>query len=152
MPRIYLEFSLIVLDGIGPPNPAELPLRLLSLFKASTSCSLSFCLLRQQKYIIEHIRATRATRPTVRPTAAPVLSPPPPLFLEIAVTLCELGGTVGVTVTVLTCPVTVSSDVTGVGVHVDVEDDEIGVEELDDVVAAGVEVVEVVSNVDWKQY
>lgn len=56
------------------------------------------------------------------------------------------------TVTVLTCPVTVSSDVTGVGVHVDVEDDEIGVEELDDVVAAGVEVVEVVSNVDWKQY
>jgi hypothetical protein len=61
--------------------------------------------------------ATRATRPTVRPTAAPILRPPA-LFRETPVKLCALGGTVGVTVTVLTCPVTVSRDATGVGVHV----------------------------------
>jgi hypothetical protein len=63
--------------------------------------------------------ATRATRPTVRPTAAPILRPPA-LFRETPVKLCALGGTVGVTVTVLTCPVTVSRDATGVGVHEDV--------------------------------
>ena len=74
-----------------------------------------------QKYIIEHTSATRATKPTVRPTAPPVLSPLPPAFRETPVRLWEFGGAVGVTVTVRTCPVTVSSDVMGVGVHVDVE-------------------------------
>lgn len=143
VPRTYLEFSLIVLDGIGPPNPEVLPLRLKLLY----SSAFSFCLLRMQKYIIEHTRATRATKPTVRPTAPPVLSPLLPLFLAAPVRLCELGGTVGVTVTVRTCPVTVSSDVTGVGVHVDVEDEEevVCMEELEEVVAG---VFEVVSEVE----
>jgi len=62
--------------------------------------------------------ATRATRPIVRPTAPPVLSPPL-LACLIPVWLCDVGGTVGVTVTVLTWPVTVSREVTGVGVHVE---------------------------------
>jgi len=87
--------------------------------------------------------ATRATRPTVRPTAPPVLSPPPPplLFLT-SVRLDALGGTVGVTVTVFSWPVTVSSDMTGVAVHVEDEDDVVDVE--DDVVDDVVDVVEVV--------
>lgn len=82
------------------------------------------------------------TRPIVRPTAPPVLIPPLSVVLAFAtppLTFCGgvVGGTVGVTVTVLTWPVTVSRDITGVGVHV---------EELDEVVdvvstLAGVEVV-----------
>lgn len=52
------------------------------------------------------------------------------------------------TVTVRTCPVTVSRDVTGVGVHVDVGDDvEPSVSLLWEVVA-GARVLEVVSDVD----
>lgn len=70
--------------------------------------------------------ATRATRPIVRPTAPPVLSPPLPLLLLVsevdAVLLWLDGGDVGVYVTVLTCPVTVSTERTGVGVHVSVEE------------------------------
>jgi hypothetical protein len=137
VPRTYREFSLIVLDGIGPPSPAELPLR---LALPRSWAALSFRLLRMQKYIIEHMSATRATKPTVRPTAPPVLSPPLPFFRATPVKLCEFGGTVGVTVTVRTCPVTVSSDVTGVGVHVDVEDedDELLVVLIEEVVSAGV--------------
>lgn len=66
--------------------------------------------------------ATRATRPIVRPTAAPVLSPLLLLLpFVIPTALPAFGGVVGVTVTVRTCPVTVSRDVTGVGVHVDEE-------------------------------
>jgi len=63
--------------------------------------------------------AISATRPIVRPTAAPV--PSPPLFLSFVIPdeLPDVGGTVGVTVTVRICPVTVSSEVTGVGVQVD---------------------------------
>lgn len=66
--------------------------------------------------------AASATRPMVRPTAAPVLSPLL-LFLPcvIPTALPALGGVVGVTVTVRTWPVTVSRDVTGVGVHVEDE-------------------------------
>ena len=54
-------------------------------------------------------------------------------------------------VTVRTCPVTVSSDVTGVGVHVDVDDEEevVCMEEPEEVVAG---VFEVVSEVDWSTY
>jgi hypothetical protein len=99
-----------------------------------------------QKYIIEHMSATRATKPMVRPTAPPVLSPLP-LFRATPVKLCEFGGTVGVTVTVRTCPVTVSSDVTGVGVHVDVEDDELLVVLPEEAVTT--RVLEVESGVDW---
>lgn len=62
--------------------------------------------------------ATKATRPTVSPTAAPVESPLLSLDFLIALELPEFGGTVGVTVTVRTWPVTVSRDVTGVGVQV----------------------------------
>jgi hypothetical protein len=92
--------------------------------------------------MIEHTRATRATKPTVRPTAPPVLSPPPCPTLVNADVLSEFGGTVGVTVTVRTCPVTVSSDMTGVGVHVVV---------ADELVVAGVDVgLCEVSDVGWK--
>lgn len=70
--------------------------------------------------MIEQTRATRATRPMVRPTAAPVVSPPLlDVDFSIDAEFCEFGGTVGVTVIVRTCPVTVSRDKTGVGVHVD---------------------------------
>lgn len=63
--------------------------------------------------------ATRATSPMVSPTAAPVESPLLSLDFLIALELPEFGGTVGVTVTVRTWPVTVSSDVTGVGIQFD---------------------------------
>lgn len=66
----------------------------------------------------------------MRPTAAPV--PSPPLLLlsfVIAVELPEVGGTVGVTVTVRIWPVTVSSEVTGVGVQVE-EDSLVGFEDV----------------------
>ena len=57
---------------------------------------------------------------------------------------------VGVTVIVRTWPVTVSSDVTGVGLHVDVEEDEevVCTEELDDVLAR-LRVEGVVGVVNW---
>jgi hypothetical protein len=81
-----------------------------------------------QKYMIELMMATSATRPIVRPTAAPVLSPPPLLlFFVVPNELPEVGGTVGVTVTVRIWPVTVSSEVTGVGVQVE-EDSLVGLE------------------------
>jgi hypothetical protein len=58
---------------------------------------------------------TKATRPIVRPTVPPV----PSLFeLALDVLLTEgSGGLVGMTVTVLTTPVMVWRDWTGVGVH-----------------------------------
>lgn len=78
----------------------------------------------------------------MRPTAPPVLMPPllvVSAFATPPLTFCEevVGGVVGVTVTVLTWPVTVSREMTGVGVHVD----ELG--EVVDVVStlAGVDVV-----------
>lgn len=67
--------------------------------------------------------AMRDTIPTVRPIAAPVLRVLPVSFVTPA-ELPEVGGTVGVTVTVRTCPVTVSREVIGVGVQVDDELDE----------------------------
>ncbi len=69
-----------------------------------------------------HMIATSATRPIVNPTAAPVPNPPEFFDFETGVVESELGGIVGVTVTVRTSPVTVSREVTGVGVHVDVAD------------------------------
>lgn len=44
---------------------------------------------------------------------------PPAVLLETDDLFDSLGGEVGVTVTVRTCPVTVSRDITGVGVHVE---------------------------------
>jgi hypothetical protein len=68
--------------------------------------------------------AMSTTRPIVRPTAPPELSPPP-LFLGTPLRLCEFGGTAGVAVTVLAWPVTVSRNVTGVGIQVvDNEEDD----------------------------
>lgn len=65
--------------------------------------------------------ATRATRPTVRPTAAPVLKLLLPPFevsdFDVVPKFWD-GGAVGVTVTVRTWPVIVSREVTGVAVHV----------------------------------
>lgn len=63
--------------------------------------------------------ATSATRPIVRPTAAPVLRPLFLLFVVIAAALPAFGGLVGVTVTVCTTPVSVSRETVGVGVHVE---------------------------------
>jgi len=83
--------------------------------------------------------ATSATRPMVRPTAPPVLSPPLFLFFVIPTALPEVGGTVGVTVTVRICPVTVSSEVMGVGVHVDDELPATGVSDFEKVVIGVVE-------------
>jgi hypothetical protein len=71
-----------------------------------------------QNQMIAPTIAIRATRPTVRPTAPPVPSLLLPPFL-IPNPLCELGGAVGVTVTVRTWPVVVKTEMTGVGVHVE---------------------------------
>jgi hypothetical protein len=71
--------------------------------------------------MIEPTIAIKATKPTVRPTAPPVPSPPLLLFLTPK-PLCEFGGAVGVTVTVRTSPVVVKMEMTGVGVHEDVVD------------------------------
>jgi hypothetical protein len=68
--------------------------------------------------MIEQTRTANATKPTVRPTAPPVPSPLLFLLVVIPLEIEEAGGMVGVTVTVLTWPVTVSREVTGVGVHV----------------------------------
>lgn len=62
----------------------------------------------------------RATRPTVRPTAWPVFRDE---LLDCTAWL--LGGSVGVMVMVWRTPVTVSTEVMGVGVHVG---DELAVE------------------------
>lgn len=78
--------------------------------------------------------ATRATRPTVRPTAPPVLIPELLWLFVTPPEFAELGGTVGVTVTVLTSPVTVSRKVDGVGVHVEELEDE----DVDVVLGVGV--------------
>jgi len=75
--------------------------------------------------------AIKATRPIVRPTAPPVLSPPewPFLMLGLVLVVASEGdeGDVGVIVTVCTTPVTVSILVIGVAVHV---------EEIEDLVKA----------------
>lgn len=82
-----------------------------------------------QKKTMAPTIAIRATKPMVRPTAPPVPSPPPLLFLTPN-PLCEFGGAVGVTVTVRTSPVVVKMEMTGVAVHVeDVEiDSDVAVE------------------------
>jgi hypothetical protein len=105
----------MVLDGIGPPKPAMLSLRLVTALYAS---AFSWRLFRMQKNAIPAIIATKATNPTVSPTAPPVDNPPLLLF-ETVELLCEFGGAVGVTVTVRTCPVMVSSDIIGVAVQVE---------------------------------
>jgi len=95
--------------------------------------------------MIAPIIATNATKPIVNPTAPPVLSPP--LFFLVTICPCpsfgEFGGAVGVTVTVRTCPVIVSSDMIGVGVHVIDVDGESSVDDsgggvVDGVVFGGV--------------
>lgn len=83
--------------------------------------------------------ATRATRPIVRPTAPPVLIPELLLLFDTGATSAEFGGDVGVIVTVWTCPVTVSREVTGVGVHTEeLEPGEVEVEVDDGEVVANV--------------
>lgn len=124
VPRTYLEFSLMVLEGTAAaPNPVELSLL---LWVSEPSCLLRR--LRRKKNIAAAIRATSITKPTARPTAPPVPSPPPPpLFVAtrlLSLVACAFGGTVGVTKTVRIEPVTVSIDVIAVGVHVnDVAED-----------------------------
>ena len=75
-------------------------------------------------------------RATKVPATFPELEKNPPCLLEAAVTTVwvDAGGAVGVTVNVLTWPVTVITDSTGVAVHVE-EDD---VDEADVVVGVGV--------------
>lgn len=88
-----------------------------------------------------------ATRPIVSPTAPPVPSPPLPFLLaDTVLRLAVLGGAVGVDVTVLTIPVTVSTDITGVGVHVEeVAGSSIEVDAGMEIVAGVVGVVDVVT-------
>lgn len=91
----------------------------------------------------------------MRPAAWPPLRElPPPLFcLDVTVSLApELGGDVGVIVTVLIWPlVTVSTDAIGVGVQVDDEVVEVDAEELIGVDDAAAEVVcGTSSDVDWR--
>lgn len=74
--------------------------------------------------MIAQTRATSATKPIVRPTAPPVLSPPLLCLEDIEAVLGEFGGAVGVTVTVTGDPEIVESCVIGVGVHVIEDDDE----------------------------
>jgi hypothetical protein len=71
-----------------------------------------------QTKTIPLIMATTATSPIVRPTAPPVVNPPPLDFCDTGARFWEFGGTVGVIVTVLTDPVVVSREITGVGVQV----------------------------------
>jgi hypothetical protein len=77
-----------------------------------------------QKKMIKQMIATSTTRPMASPAAAPVLSPLPLLLCLIPVVEPEFGGTVGVMVTVWTWPVTVMSEIIGVGVHVEEDGDE----------------------------
>ena len=78
----------------------------------------------------------------MRPTAPPVLIPELLLFFDTGATSAEFGGDVGVIVTVWTCPVTVSREVTGVGVHMEeLELEEVEVEDGEVVASVGVGVV-----------
>jgi len=58
-----------------------------------------------------------------RPTTLPVLEKKPPLFF-CGVGKVDAGWIVGVIVNVLTCPVTVVTEMTGVGVHVELGDED----------------------------
>jgi len=77
-----------------------------------------------QTKTIPLIMATTATRPIVRPTAPPV-DKPPLLDFDTGAMFCEFGGTVGVIVTVLIDPGSVSRETVGVGVQVRELDDEL---------------------------
>lgn len=100
----------MVREGTCPPMPVLLPPRL-GPFSSASCCRR----LRSQKNRRPATIATNATRPIVRPTVPPV----PSLFELPFETGVLSGGVVGVTVTVLTTPVMVWSDWTGVGVHVE---------------------------------
>ena len=105
----------------------------------------SFCfLLRQQRKIsaaaVSKIAMATATK---TPATLPELEKKPcgPSVLASVMTVwVEAGGAVGVTVRVMTCPVTVMTDKTGVGVQVEELE-----EDLDDVV--GIKVVDGVGGV-----
>lgn len=107
----------MVREGTWPPIPVLLPPRLGPF--SSASCCRRF---RSHQNRRPPTIATRATRPIVRPTVPPV-----PSLFELAFDVTVLdgsGGLVGVTVTVFTTPVTVWRDWTGVGVHVEDEEEE----------------------------
>ena len=82
------------------------------------------------------------------PMNTPATEPPcdqKPAFLtacSVVIAVC-MGGAVGVMVMVLTIPVTVSKDVTGVGDHVEEDEDVVGVDEVVEDVVDVDEVVEV---------
>jgi len=91
-----------------------------------------------KRKIMSATNATNATRPTVSPTAAPV---PSPLdfflfFRDADEVSLEEGGVVGVTNTVITLPVTVYTEATAVGVHVDDVESSVDELPLEDVVVA----------------
>lgn len=98
------------------------------------------------------------TNPIVRPTAPPVLMPPLLSVLAFATPPFTfwgevVGGVVGVTVTVRTWPVTVSREMTGVGVHVGELDEVVDVVSTlagVDVVAGVVDVGAAAADVDYK--
>jgi len=132
VPRIYLEFSLIVLDGgVGPPGR----MKSFELFPAGTSpsplSSLWVFRLRTQQNPMPIPKASIARAAMTIPIIGPV---PKAWLVDLLTELCESdGGAVGVTVTVRTWPVTVVRDRDGVGVHVWEDEDE-DVDELDVVI------------------
>jgi hypothetical protein len=117
---------------------------MLSLLLTLLNSSARLCsrLFFKQKYTIEQTMITWAMRPIVKPTA-PLRPRPPVLSFEIGFRFCEFGGTVGVTVIVLTWPVTVSREITGVGVQVEDADSDV-----EDCVVSGAAVVSGVPDAD----
>lgn len=125
-PRTNLEFSLMlrVMPLAVPDLRPELLLRWLSsALRSSSSFSFSSfsCrrFLRQNQTITPTIAPTMAITAIAIPAAAPELSPSLFLLDSIVVFEFALAGPVGMTVTVLTWPVTVSRERKVVGVQVE---------------------------------
>lgn len=115
VPRIYREFSLMDRE----PGAGSLPLRSPPPRTGEAASSLARRFLTKKQDNPPTI-AISATRPTVIPTAEP--APKPPCDLDVS--LCTLGGAVGVMVIVRTSPVMVCREMVGVGIHVDEDEDE----------------------------
>lgn len=92
VPSTYLEFSLIVLEGIGPPTVPTL-----SLLESASSASFCSCflLLLKQRKPSAPMMATSATSPSANPTAPPTPSPLA-TFFDVWLADSALGGAVGV--------------------------------------------------------
>lgn len=124
VPSIYLECSDIVRDGGPELRTAGEPLR-------RASASRSRLRLRMKKKMMIATIEAKATRPIVRPTAAPVLSfePPPSESLSVDFLPDSIGSAgVGMTVTMRSTPDSVT--VAKASVDLEVEDEEVVEEEV----------------------